>query len=123
MSVANEQITQIRALDLNRKEVSAALTVRTGRPADGFVIDNPVDVTASSSYVVTVPSGYKMGQTLLLVCSSRSSTYEVSVSITNHETTDPEILYLNAVDEYIYLIWTGTEWATISTTASTSSGG
>jgi hypothetical protein len=36
------------------------------------------------------------------------------VTITNHETSDPEVARFDAADEYLLLVWTGTEWATIS---------
>ena len=38
------------------------------------------------------------------------------VTITNHETSDPEVATFDAVDEYLTLVWTGTEWATIANT-------
>ena len=118
MSVGNEQITQLRAFDLNKKAVTTTYTVRTGRPADNFCIDNPIDLNSDTTYTVTVPSGYKMGQTLLIVCTARTALYEANVSVTNHETSDPEIFYFDAVDEYLYLLWTGTEWVTVSNTCS-----
>jgi hypothetical protein len=36
------------------------------------------------------------------------------ITITNHETSDPEVARFDAADEYIVLVWTGTEWATVS---------
>ena len=38
------------------------------------------------------------------------------VSITLHETSDPEVARFDAADEYLMLLWTGTEWATIANT-------
>jgi len=122
MSAANEQITHLRALDLNKKAVSSTFAVRTGRVVDNFVIDNPVDITSGSVYTITVPAGYKMGQKLLLVCTARTASMEAQVSVSAHETSDPEIFYFDAVDEYLYLVWTGTEWSTISNSCGTSTG-
>jgi hypothetical protein len=121
MSAANEQITHLRALDLNKKVVTGTYTIRTGRPADNFVIDNPVDIDdPADDFTLTLPAGYKMGQTQLVVMSSNASTKTATLSITNHETSDPETLIHNLADEYTYLIWTGTEWATISKTSTVS---
>jgi len=44
---------------------------------------------------------------------SNSST----VSIALHESSDPEVATFNAVDEYLVLEWSGTEWVTIKATA------
>jgi len=121
MSVTNFQITQLRAYDQNRKEINATYTIRTGRPSDDFVVDNPVDIKdPAANFTVTLPSGYKMGQTVLVVMSSNTSSKTGTLSITNHETSDPETLLHNAADEYTLLVWTGTEWATISKTSTTS---
>jgi hypothetical protein len=124
MSQANAQFEWLKDLDLHKKVVTATYTVRTGTPTYDGLIDNPVDVDdPAADFTLTVPDGSKMGQMLLIVMSSNGSSKECSASISHHETSDPEILYLNAADEYILLVWTGTEWATVSTTASTSSGG
>jgi len=121
MSVANEQITHLRALDANKKTVTGTYTIRTGRPADSFAIDNPVDIAdPAANFTLTLPAGYKMGQTQLVVMSSNDDSKTASLSITNHVTSDPEVLIHNAVDEYTLLIWTGTEWATISKSSTTS---
>lgn len=122
MSVGNEQITQLRALGQDKKAVTTTYTVRTGRPTDDFVVDNPIDLSSETTYTVTIPSGYKMGQTLLITCTVRTALYEANVSVTNHETSDPEIFYFDAVDEYLYLLWTGTEWVTVSNTCGTTTG-
>ena len=41
----------------------------------------------------------------------------VDISVSNHETSDPEVFRFDAADEYLYLVWTGTEWATLAATA------
>lgn len=38
------------------------------------------------------------------------------LTITNHETSDPEVATFDAADEYLVLLWSGTEWVTISNT-------
>ena len=62
----------------------------------------------------TLGDGDYIGQlkTIVMTEASNSST----VSITNHETSDPEVATFDAVDEYLLLVWTGTEWATVSNT-------
>lgn len=121
MTATNHQLTKLKALDINRKVVTGTYTIRTGRPTDGFQIDNPVDIDdPAADFTLTLPSGYKMGQTVLVVMSSNASSKTATLSITNHETSDPETLLHNAADEYTYLVWTGTEWATISNTSTIS---
>jgi len=124
MSSGNWQYERKRNYELQKKTVAATYTAKTGLSSQNSVFDNPIDVASpAADFTLTVGSGDYMGQTLLIVMSANASSKECSVSITNHETSDPEVLYLNAADEYILLVWTGTEWATVSTTASTSSGG
>lgn len=42
-----------------------------------------------------------------------------AISVSNHETSDPEVFTFTAADEYLLLVWTGTEWATLAGTATT----
>lgn len=62
----------------------------------------------------TLPDGSYIGQikTIVMTDATTSST----VSVTNHETNDPEVGTFDAVDEVWVLIWTGTEWATLKAT-------
>ena len=39
-----------------------------------------------------------------------------TVSVSNHETEDPEIGTFDAIDETWILMWTGTEWVTLKAT-------
>jgi len=118
MSVANKQITHLRALDANKKVITGTYTVRTGRVTDNFVIDNPIELDPASTFTLTVPSGYKMGQTLLLTFQGGDTT-AVTVDVLLHETTDPEKYTMDADDEYLLLIWTGTEWAEVGKSCTT----
>lgn len=54
------------------------------------------------------------GNTKMIIMSAAGNNFDVT--ITHHETADSEVARFDAVDEYLYLIWTGTEWATISNT-------
>ncbi len=65
----------------------------------------------------TLGSGAGIGtvKTIVMVQSSNSST----VSVTNHETSDPEVITFAAVDDTAVLMWTGTEWITIKLSGAT----
>ena len=116
MSVTNQQITHLRALATNKKIVSAAYSVKTGRPTDIFIIDNPVEVDGSvGEFTLTVSDGYKIGQELLISCQTAGN--NVTVTVTHHlngGANEGGSATMDTVDQYLYLIWTGTEWATIS---------
>ena len=44
------------------------------------------------------------------------ATTSSTISITNHQTSDPEVATFDAVDETGVFLWTGTEWVTIFAT-------
>lgn len=113
MSVGNKQITHLRALEQNKKEVTADYTIRTGRPTDNFSIDNPIELNPAAATALTIPSGYKMGQ-ILLISYQGGGTTAVTVTVTNHTNADAGTTTMNADDEYLYLIWLGTEWDTLN---------
>lgn len=124
MSKGNFQITRVNSLKLDKIVVTSTYTANTGRVVDGFQVDNPIDVASpAANFTLTIPSGAIIGQELLIVMSANASSTECTVSITNHVTSDPEELFLNAADESILLLWTGTEWVSVYSTASTSTGG
>jgi len=116
MSVGNKQLTHLRALDLNKKVVNGTYSVRTGRVTDSFVVDNPVEVDGSSAaFTLTVSDGYKIGQTLLISCQTAGN--DVTVTVTNHlngGASEGGSATMDTVDQYLYLMWTGTEWFTVS---------
>ncbi len=62
----------------------------------------------------TLGSGTYIGQikTIVMTEASNSST----ISITNHQTSDPEVATFNAVDETGVFLWSGTEWITLFAT-------
>jgi len=71
------------------------------------------DLAAVGAITATLPDGTDMGQQKLIVMSAAVGS---TVSITSHETSDPEVATFDAVDEYWLGVWTGTEWATVSNT-------
>lgn len=124
MSTGNFQITRIKALKQDRKVVASTYTANTGRVEDGFQVDNPIDIlNPTANFTLTIPSGAAIGQKLLIVMSVNANSKECKVSITKHVTSDPEELFLDAADEAIILMWTGTEWVSIYNTAATSTSG
>ena len=89
-------------------------TVTTGSPTLLSYGATQMD-SVGGAITGTLGSGSFVGQmkTIVMTDSSTSST----VSITNHETSDPEVATFDAVDEALVLCWTGTEWVTIFATA------
>jgi hypothetical protein len=119
-SPAQFQVDRARGYKEYKKTVTGTYTARTGRPSDDWVFDNPIDIDdPSANFTLTIPSGYYMGQTLLVVMSSNDDSKTCTISVTNHETSDPEEFTANAVDEYLLIMWTGTEWVTIANTVTT----
>jgi len=94
-------------LDEETETVTAAsptLTIHGGTALD----------STSTAITATLGDGHYIGQlkTIVMTDASNSST----VSATHHETSDPKVATFDAVDEYWLLVWTGTEWATVSNT-------
>jgi hypothetical protein len=70
--------------------------------------------STSNKVDCTLGSGTFIGQikTIVMIEASNAS----DVSITNHQTSDPEVALFDAVDETGVFMWTGTEWITIFAT-------
>jgi len=83
---------------------AAAPALTVGVPAKIDSTDRAVDATLAD--------GTRIGQiqTIVMIEDSNPST----VTIAHHETEDTEVATFDAVDEYLHLIWTGTQWATVS---------
>jgi hypothetical protein len=113
MSATNEQYQHLQGLKACKKVITGTYTVKTGRVADGFVIDNPVEVNdPTAATTITVPDGYQIGQQLL-ISSQDPNSQTVTISVTHHVTSDPETFTVSTADQWLLLIWTGTEWATL----------
>lgn len=63
---------------------------------------------------LTLADGLFPGQQKLI--SMQTAGNNADVTIAHHETNDDEVARFDAVDEYLLLTWTGTEWATINNT-------
>lgn len=121
MSVGNYFFKNIQALKQNKRVVTSTYTVRTGRTADGHIVDAVIDVAdAPSNFTLTVPDGEVMGQTLVIVMSSNASTIDCTVNVLHHLTSDPEDRILDAADETLLMLWSGTEWVPVYDTGSDS---
>lgn len=83
--------------------------------ATGTYALNPAGITridsSGGAVAGTLGDGDYVGQikTIVMVDATTSST----VSVTNHETSDPEVITFAAVDDTAVLLWTGTEWITL----------
>lgn len=78
-------------------------------------VEGSTSINSSSNAVNgTLGSGSFIGQikTIVMTEASASST----ISITNHQTSDPEVATFDAVDETGVFMWTGTEWITLFAT-------
>jgi hypothetical protein len=53
-----------------------------------------------------------IGQFKLITMSTAGNNADLTIA--SHETADSEVARFDAADEYLLLIWTGTEWATVS---------
>ena len=67
-----------------------------------------------SFVTATLPDGFRVGQIKTIVMTD--ATTASTVSVTHHETSDPEVGTFDAMDETWALMWTGTEWVTIKAT-------
>ena len=96
-------------------------TVTTGSPtlqtwnytkldSNGGVITATLSDIAGSAQGDLNPIGQI--KTIVMTDANNSST----VSVTNHETSDPEVGTFDAIDEIWVLMWSGTEWITIKAT-------
>ncbi len=112
MSIINLFETRRKGFTLRTVTLTAATyTVKTGRPADGFIQDRVVNVTQCPC-VITVPNGVYEGQRLLIHCSDTDLTGIVDVNTDTGDDAD-----LNDEDEFISFEWVnGTSgWQTLAT--------
>ena len=100
MSVINLFETRRKGFTLRTVTLTAATyTVKTGRPADGYIQDRVVNATATPC-IITLPNGVYEGQRVLIRCSDASITGVVAVNAATGDSAE-----LNDVDEFISLEW------------------
>jgi len=115
MAATNGQFQNLQALEQGKITVTADYTVRMGHTSDSFHVDNPVVVTdPEDDFTITVPDGRSIGQQLLIVMSSNTNSKTATISVTHHEGGEDGTTSLDAADEFILLIWTGSEWDTLA---------
>jgi len=120
MSAGNLQYETLRAYHLNRKIITATYSLRVGRDSDFFIIDNPVIIEdPAATTVITVPDGVFVGQEVYIACMSNTETSAVTVSVTTHYTSSPEVFTLTTEGFNLMLRWDGERWATVGGTATT----
>ena len=103
-------IVPIATDELPRAPLEVATGTYTCNPAAPTEIDS-----SGGAVTATLNDGNYIGQRFSAVMTD--ATTSSTLSVTNHETSDPEVFTFNAVDEALSLEWTGTEWVTIKATA------
>lgn len=68
--------------------------------------------SSGGAVTATLGSGSHIGQMIAIVMTDASNSS--TVSVTNHETSDPEVFTFADVDDALLLMWTGTEWITVA---------
>lgn len=71
-------------------------------------------LNAVGAITATLGSGVNIGD--IKVITMQTNATSSTVSITNHQTSDPEVATFDAVDETGVFMWTGTEWITLFAT-------
>ena len=95
----------------NRQEIITA-TAATLFSGGISLLDSTSNVISA-----TLGDGLYIGQRKIvsMIEASNSST----LSVTNHETSSPEVFTFSAVDQYVILMWAGTKWVTVNGSATT----
>jgi len=75
--------------------------------------------TTSTAIAATLPDGAYPGQQKYCRLDVRPGANDVTLTITNHETSSPEVLTYSAVGHESLFIWSGTVWTTQYNTAAT----
>lgn len=70
--------------------------------------------SSANAVNATLGAGSFIGQIKVIVMTEASNSS--TVTIANHQTSDPEVATFDAVDETGVFMWTGTEWVTIFAT-------
>lgn len=112
-ATADDDIIEVLPYDRATTEsVATALTAVAPVIVPGSV--NTIDST-SNAVDATLADDTVIGRETIIVMAEASNSS--TVTIANHETSDPEVATFDAVDEALVLKWTGTEYVTIFATA------
>ena len=94
--------------------LSAAVETLDADGAAALVGTTIIDST-SVKVDLTLADGSAAGQMKLFICSVATNTGTLSVA--KHFTSDPETFLFDSVDDYLLLVWSGTQWITVAGTA------
>jgi len=112
MSYSNFQHARRMDYTLHDKTITATATVKTGRPADDGLFDNPIlVVNPAANTTVTIPDGDYVGQTLFIVLNGNASSVTLTVTCTTG--TD----YTTTTSgQWTLMVWTGSVagWAKVA---------
>jgi hypothetical protein len=102
-SAGNIQFTSLRSANQRERDITATATIRTGRPSDDFVIDNPVNVVSpEDDTTLTIPDGIEVGQRLNILFSADANSKTVTVTTTTGDDGS-----LTAAGDFVALEWFG----------------
>jgi len=106
---------QATAGSIGLAELASSVTevLTTAAPAASLTGTSTID-SSSNAVEATLANGTVIGQVKVIVMTDASNSS--TVSIANHQTSDPEVATFNAADETGVFMWTGTEWITIFAT-------
>jgi len=107
------KVGDVVVADANGNLAVQAETVTTVAPALSTFGSSAIDSSANA-VDATLAAGTYIGQIKVIVMTEASNSS--TVSIANHQTSDPEVATFDAVDETGVFMWTGTEWITLFAT-------
>ena len=117
MSSGNWFETERKAYNLRTKALLSSVatyTAKTGRAADGFIIDRVirVDGTSGTALTITLPDGGFYGQRCLVILEVYAATSTVDVSTTKGD----DATQMTAAGGYSDLVWMGSTlgWVELS---------
>jgi hypothetical protein len=103
----------IQVLPIAQDVFTDVIETITASGALSLIVPTQLDSTAGA-IAGTLADGTVIGQKKYIVMTN--ATNSSTVSVAHHATSDPEVATFDAVDEFIELVWTGTEWETVKAT-------
>jgi hypothetical protein len=91
--------------------------IATGTFTASVYNEHTIIESSGGSVTVTLPDGVKVGQEKTFTMSN--ATNPSTVSVTNHETSDPEVFTFAQTSDVLVLKWNNLQWVTISNIGAT----
>ena len=113
-ATADGDIIEVLPYEVGKLENVTETITETGALSVVDGVASELDST-DGAITGTLADGSVIGQKKFIVMTDQTNSS--TVSIEHHVTSDPEVATFNAVDEFLELVWTGTEWETIKATA------